>query len=1093
MWLLAALLVMTGVLFAQATDAVLVGAVTDASGAAVPNATVTVTNKETNVKYTATTDPAGEYRLNNVPVGRYDVSATAKGFSTATTANVDLQLNRTVSINLSLAVGTVSTTVDVTESSALLDTSSAQVQTNFDSRQAVDVPIASLQRFLGSSGIYNLAFTGAGVTSSGGVGQGTGPSVSGQRPENNSFSIDGVDNNDRYVTGPGIIISNEAIAQMNVLQNQFSPEFGGASGGVFNAIVKSGTNHVHGSIYEYLGNRDLNAVDAQSVSAGLTSNPRFDQNRLGATVGGPIAKNKLFYFGNYEYEPTGQASVPGQAVFSPTAAGLALLNGMSGLSKTNLGIFEKYVPVAPTATNDAPVVVNGVKIPTGPLTFSSPNFFNGYNAVVAIDYNVSESDQIRGRYFYSSAGGIDNLAQLPVFYEPNPAVNKAATFSEFHNFSPSLINELRVSFHRQNASTTAGNFAFPGLNAFPNLSFDDLQLQVGPDPNTPTGSIANGFGIQDNITKTWGRHTFKAGYDFHDTILTGYFIQRSRGDYDYANLEEYLKDMSPTGGSLSGVAGERSIGTGGAPFGFLSNAFYFNDDFRVRPNLTLNLGVRYEKVTMPVGSRLQALSAPADLPGVLTFPEPHFSNNDWSPTLGFAYSPGKAGVWTVRGGVSRIFDLTYINLNQNASPAAIQTTRDVDPNNSTPFFLANGGLTGALASSTPTTAQARGAVASYTFSGQRPYALTGTLGVQRLLAKDYTIEARYVYTKGVHLWNQTRLNILSKVDPNHFIPTYFTQPSAATLAALTTTLGSIQSRTSNYLAPYGFTNNIVGYHPWGNSRYNGLQLQLTKRYSKNLSYVVAYTWSRAMDDSTATNFSTILSPRRAQDFQNMRAEWATSALDRRHRFTITPMYDFRPFQNSNWMMKNIVGNWNISGTYTFQSPEYATVQSGVDSNQNGDALDRAIINPAGNMNVGSGVTGYNAAGQVSTGKDIVAYVAKNSGAGYVVAGLGALSNSPRNTFPLDHTNNFDFALMKRFNITERFRFSVGAQAFNMFNHAQFVGSFINDSSPFGTNAVSRNFLIPSNAQFGGYNQGTPSEGFFPSNARTVQVTAHFTF
>ena len=196
-------------------------------------------------------------------------------------------------------------------------------------------------------------------------------------------------------------------------------------------------------------------------------------------------------------------------------------------------------------------------------------------------------------------------------------------------------------------------------------------------------------------------------------------------------------------------------------------------------------------------------------------------------------------------------------------------------------------------------------------------------------------------------------------------------------------------------------------------------------------------------------------------------------------------------------MKNVVGNWNISGTYTYQSPEYATVQSGVDSNLNGDSAgDRSITNPAGLATAGTGVTGYNAAGQpVAAGSaSIVAYVANSSNARYVVAGLGALSNTGRNTFPLAPTNNWDFALVKRFNITERFRFDVGAQAFNLFNHAQFTGSTsINDSGPVSTAAVVRNFPAPSNAQFGGYNQGTPGEGYFSSNARTMQLVAHFTF
>ena len=348
-----------GLLVGQATDSNVVGTVTDSTGAAVPNATVTATNKGTGFKLTTETNVAGEYRINNAPVGQYDVTATATGFSAATVAALQLDLNHTATVNLTLTVGTVSTTVEVTGAPIQLDTSSAQLQSNFDSRQAVEIPIAGISRTLGTSGIYNLAFVGAGVASSGGVGQGTGPSVSGQRPENNSFSIDGVDNNDRYVTGPAINLSNEAVAQLNVLQNQFGAEFGGASGGVFNAIVKTGTNSVHGSIYEYFQNRNLDAVDAVNVHAGQTSLPRFDSNRLGATVGGPIIKDKLFYFGNYEYNPTGQSAQPAATVYAPTAAGLSILNGLSGLSKTNLGVFEKYVPVAPVATNDVPITVPG--------------------------------------------------------------------------------------------------------------------------------------------------------------------------------------------------------------------------------------------------------------------------------------------------------------------------------------------------------------------------------------------------------------------------------------------------------------------------------------------------------------------------------------------------------------------------------------------------------------------------------------------------------------------------------------------------------------------------------------------------------------
>ncbi|MCU1258580.1 MAG: Cna domain protein [Bryobacterales bacterium] len=1084
-----ALVALTANLFGQAMDSTLVGTVTDPSGSAVPGARVTATNKDTNVKAQTTTNTAGEYRVNNIPVGRYDVSASAQGFSTATKADVMMDLNHTASVNLTLSVGTVGTTVDVQEAAAIIDTSTAQLQSTYDAKSAVDIPAAGISKVINGAGIYNLSLLGAGVASSGGVGQGTGPSIAGQRPENNSFNIDGIMNDNHYTTGPQVYLSNEAVSQFNLLQNQFSAEFGAASGGVFNVIVKTGTNQIHGSIYEYMQNRNLNAVDQTEVQQGIRSNPRFDSNRLGATIGGPILKSKLFYFGNFEYNPVGQAAQPGQTVSSPTAAGYSILGGLSGISKTNLQIFQQYVPAAPVA--DDSVTVLGKTIPIGPLSFASPAFNNSYNAVAAIDWNVSAADQVRGRYIYNKTSGLDFNAALPVFFQPQPNVNNSINISEFHNFSPTLENEFRVSYSRNNAATGAGNYTFPGLDAFPNLSFDDLQLQLGPDPNTPTGSIENLSQLQENLTKTVGRHTIKAGYNVVDVILSGFFVQRSRGDYDYSTLAQYLLDQQPDGGSLSGVAGERSVGVAsGVPFGFLSHAAYLNDDFRLRPNLTLNLGIRYEYVTVPVGSRAQQYDAAASVPGVITFASPKSDKNNWAPRLGFAYSPGKDGIWSIRGGFGISYDNTYINLNQNSSPPYYQTTVDVNPNSPVSNFLANGGLKAALTGGTPTVADLRGAVASYTFDQHRPYAMTGTLGVQRLLANDYVVEVRYVYTKGVHLWNQTRLNRITPITSTLNIPTFLSVPSAATLAALTTTLGSLQALPTNSLAAAGFPNNITAYHPWGNSRYSGLAVQVTKRYSKNFSYLAAFTWSHAQDDSTATNFSTILSPRRAQDFQNLHAEWADSALDRRLRFTFSPSYDFRPFQSGNWAMKNVIGNWNIAGTYTFQSPEYATVQSGVDSNLNGDSAgDRSIINPAGAATVGSGVTAYNAAGQVvaAGSKSIVAYVANNSNARYIQAGLGAYATSGRNTFPLDHTNNFDAALMKRLSVTEHKRVEFGAQVFNLFNHSQFVGGYLGDVSPYSTAAISRNFLVPGNASFGHY------QGFFPSNSRAMQLVARIIF
>lgn len=1092
--------VFPALLNAQAVSGDLVGVVTDATGAGVPQATLTATNDATGVKTTVRTDSGGAYRLANLPVGNYTINASATGFSAATVKSVLVQLNNTVTQNLTLAVGSTATTVEVTDAPPPLDTTTAQLQATYSTRDAEDMPTAGFSRSAGiassvqSAAIWNLTLLGAGVASNGGVGQGTGPTVSGQRPENNTFYLDGVSDNNHYSTGPLAIVGNDAVAEVSMLQNQFSAEFGGASGGVFNAIVKSGTNHVHGSIYEYFQNRNLNANDALFWTQGLTSYPRYDNNRLGATIGGPIIKDKLFYFGNFEYNPIGQASVPQAPIAAPTAAGYSAIAADPRVSKTNLDVLQKYVGTAPSADQPS-IKVGSTTVPIGSVSFVGPNYNNSYNAVTALDYIMSDKDQLRGRWIYNKITGIDAQPVLPAFYVPQPNNTYMLTLSEFHNFSPTLQNEFRTSFSRNYQQVPVAPQLFPGLKVFPDIDVDELSLQIGGGSTEPSGSIQNLLQFTDNATKVLGRHTIKFGYSFTDVILTNYFIQRVRGEYEYSTLEQYLYDLTPD------VLGERSAGPNAFPTGFLENAAFVNDDFHIRPNLTLNLGVRYEYMTMPIASRTQIYSAPASIPGGITFGKPSFSPNDWSPRIGFAYSPGSSSRWVIRGGFSRSFDLTYANLTSNAAPAFFQTTQDVNLSSNAPGFLAAGGLAGISPGLPTEPLAARAIIGSYTFGGKRPYGLTWTMGIERQLGKNYTFEARYVGTKGVHMWNQSRLNIAPQVNASNFIPTFFSLPSPSALAAMTTTLGQVKSRIVpggtaarpwDQFASVGFQNNVIGYAPQAYSSYNGLALQLTKRYSNGLSYTMAYTWSHLLDDATATNFSTYLTPRRAQNFQNLRAEWSSSALDRRHRFTFSPIYDWKPFRDRGWLVKNVLGNWTIAGTYTYQSPEFATVQSGVDSNLNNDSAgDRTIINTSGASGVGTAVLPYNAKGQVSgtaakPGADTVAFVAVNPNARYVQAGVGALANAGRNTFPLHPTDNIDLSLMKRFNITERVRFELAGQFFNVLNHAQYTGGYLSDVG--GSQQInSRNDLIPSSPLFGRFDQ------FYSSNSRFGQIVAKIVF
>ncbi len=1076
-----------GFVHAQATSGDLTGTVLDASGAAIPNASVVATDDATGVKATTTTNAEGVYRFNNLLIGRYSVTASASGFSADTLKNIDLALNSVITANLTLAVGTSATTVEVSASVATIDTTTAQLQTTFDSKQVVELPQTG-----SGSGVYNLALLGAGVSSSGGVGQGFGPAIAGQRPDNNSFNLDGVSNNNYYNPAPLVYVSNEAIGEFTLLQSQFSPEFGGGSGGIFNAIVKSGTNSIHGSIYEYLQNRDLNAVNSLNSTQGLTSNPRYDNNRLGATIGGPILKNKLFYFGTFEYNPIGQSAVPGAPLYAPTAAGYSTLNNLAGISQTNLQQMEKFIPAA-AANDQGTIPVLGQNIPIGSISFVTPTYTNNYDALVSLDYNMSDKDQFRGRWIYNKQSSIV-AGSVPAFNAIQPFNNYMYNLSEFHNFNPTLQNEFRVSFSR-NVNTLPGTTEkFPGLDAYPVIQIDELNgLSWGPVG--PSGSTQNLFQATDNVTKVWGQHTVKFGGSFIDMIATNYFIQRVTGNYEYSSTALYLTDVAPD------VLGERSSGATSYPVGFLQSAAFVNDDYRVKKNLTINIGLRYEYVTAPVASRYQSYSAPADVYGGISFAAPKYSPFDFAPRVGFAYAPGDKGDWSIRGGFAKSFDLTYSNLTSNSAPPYFQQTNDCPGINCPQTgFLASGGLPG-TAQALPTDPMgALALVSSYSYGGKRPYGLDWTLGVQHVFKKNYTFEARYVGTRGVHLWNQTRSNIFPKVSPTNYIPTFFTNPGATTFAGLAGhTLGDVESYVTpgglpgalatNNLAVYGSEAAIVGYAPQASSTYNGLALQLNRRFDNGLAFIAAYTWSHLEDDATATNFSTYLTPRRAQDFQDLKGDWSNSALDRRQRFTFTPIYEFRPFKSGNWLMKNIIGNWNVSGTYTYETPEYATVQSGLDSNLNGDSAgDRAIVNPAGAANQGTGVTGYNALGQaVGAGSSsIVAYVANSSTARYISAGSGALANGGRNTFPLHPTNNIDLSLKKRLSFGERYSFDVGVQVYNVFNHPQWTGGSVDDVASQGFIGA-RNELVPGDPLFNRFDL------FYSSNSRTAQVFAHVVF
>jgi hypothetical protein len=1073
--------IFTYTVHAQATDGNLVGAVQDASHAGIPGANIELVSMTTGVVRVAVTDAYGLYRYNNLPAGLYKLTVKAPGFSSSALEGIAIDLNTTTTANLGLRVEAMATQVEVTEAPALIDTTTAQIASIFGTRQALDLPIATLPL-----GVMNLSLLSAGVASGGGVGLGEGPSIGGQRPRNNNFTVEGVDNNRKDATGHSLFVPNEAVAEFTVLQNQFSAEFGHSTGGQFNTIVHSGGNEVHGSLYEYFQNRNLNAVDQSAARQGILANPRYDQNLLGATIGGPVIKNKLFYFGDFEYNPYGQATTAASATSAPTAAGYQMLSSMPGISQTNLGVLKQYVSPAAVATGATSV--NGVAIPIGILPIQFPSYQNTYNWVASVDYTISSRDQLRGRYLGNDVSGVDPQVSpnLPAFSQIRTTTAKLVTVSEFHNFSPNVLNEFRLAYNRFHDSIPSGNFKFPGLDAFPNIQINqDLNLQLGPYSQSPQATVLGTYEVVDNLSYTRGRHTLKFGFDGRKYIAPDNFISRVRGDYQYTNLERYLLDLNPDEAALRNPTGVPFSGNQ------LDAYWYVNDDYRLRRNLSINLGLRYEYKGVAAGYKLQELNAIADVPGLIDFRAPRAQTKDFAPRVGLAWSPGQSGTTSIRAGFGMGYDVLFDNFGENAKPPELQSTVSLNIHQNISDFLKNGGIPVTAQTGALTQAQARASTAYFIPDQRLPYSIQWNLGVQHVFRHDYTVEVRYVGTRGVHLYVQNQLDIFAPVTATNNLPTYLAAPTQAQLAGLPLTLGKLA--VTPILAPYlnaGFRGPITTFLSSGNSIYHGLATEVTRRFARGLMFKGAYTWSHNIDDSTADLASTLLTPRRAQDGQNLGAERATSMLDRRQRLTLTSIWDAPWFaHHGNWFERNLIGNLSFAGNYTAESPEFATVQSGTDSNLNRDSAgDRTIINPAGNANIGSDVTAYNAAGHVVKFGDpsTVAYVANDPTARYIKAGPGAYANGGRNTLPLRGINNFDLAAIKRFSITESKKLEFRAMFFNAFNHPQYTPGSINTVQSVARVAT-RNNLIPGNPIF-----NDPTQ-VYESNARNITLAARLTF
>jgi hypothetical protein len=1044
---------------AQRLDGTLRVTITDKSQASIEDAKVTAVNEATGVAASTTASSSGTYVFPNLLVGTYTVTVEKDGFKKAIQKGVAVSSNQVAEAKVELELGSVSATVEVEAGADLVKTETSTLENTFSGRAVQEVPISTTGGDVKEFAVYAPGTT----TQQGGV-LGSGGSIGGTRPRFNGFSIDGVDDNKLDTNGPTQPVIQESVAEFTLLTNQFTAENGHSAGGQFNIITKSGTNNWHGAGWGYNRNRNYDAFDNLQKDRG--EKDRFDYTRAGASAGGPIIHNKLFIYGAYEFQNNGLASTS-PSFNSPTAAGMTTLLSLAHDSAVS-DILNQF-PVAGTqnpcsATTTCTVTVNGQAIPVGTIQSLAPNYANQHDFIVNADLNLGKH-QLRGRFLYDRFRAPDFNPSQPQaqFLGTNSSDARKIIFTDAWSISNSVINDFRTSYSRLNGP----NLVVPGNFAnFPNVEVDELGSNLGPDSLAPQGYAQNIYQWVDSISVIRGKHTFKFGAEARKYISPTNTLPRARGEWDYASLESLINDLVPDGanGALRG-AGSGSVADN-------YNAFYgfVQDDWKVTPRLTLNLGLRYEYSGVPRDENLQAINAISDDPTVgLFFRAPKPDTNNFAPRVGFAWDPRGNGKWAIRGGAGVAYDVVPNNFAVNSLPPQLQTEQNPDitcnlagapqwctaPNQQ--GFLQFGGL---LQVNVPpiTQADARAATQSLIPDHVGPKVFTWTLGVQHELFRNSSIEVRYVGTRSLELPVQQRLNSASAFDANALggpiaaLPTYISPSEIpATVVAPASTLASFDNYNPQPLSAEGFFGNLTTFPPIGSGIYHAASADFIHRFSRGFYVRANYTYSKNIDNATNELFSSRVNPRRAQDGFDFAAERGLSALNIPHKFALSFLYDIPNVHTDKGFVKILAHGWEWGGTYLAESGQPVTPLSGVDSNANGDSAgDRTVINSSGVGLTGSTVSpvcndGAGGATRVigpaslpcAGDANIVGYVADDPTARFIQAGVGTKSNSGRNTVSTPGLNVWNMALLKTTRITERFSLQFRAETYNTFNHRNF--------------------------------------------------------
>ena len=1018
----------------QLTRGFISGTVTDASQAVVPGVSVSITNKLTGISRETVSTDAGFYRFVAVEPGTYSVEFKLAGFETRRIDTVTVSTAQEVTLNQALNVVGVTADVLVTETPGVqLAKTNPTIERTFAERMVSDLPLTAARR-----DVTRLALLAPTVTRAPGSNE---FSANGQRARNNNFIIDGVDNNDYTVTLTSARVIPESIEEVQIQTTAYSAEFGRSSGAQVSLVTKGGTNQLHGQVWENYRGNWMEPVSLANKRAQINDTPRFSVNQFGADGGGPILTNRTFFFALLEKNMRREAPQASNAVSAniPTPSGYAVLStiplGQGQMLESRqavlsaLTFLQDVYPKVTNYENLTNTTVNQVAVPVGTIRIPIANPYDLWYTSARLDHKLSDKDSLTYRYHLDKRDepNLTGNRQFGTKWTAAQAIfrqNHALSYTRA--ISPRFLNEARLAYVRSNLD-------FPENDPInPTVQVGNV-FTIGGSNQFPQGRLDHTWQYQDVATYTTGRNSLKFGLDLRRYSLSNRSQIDSKGTWSFGGLQDFLNNNAT---KLTQAINDASFVAKQ-----WNHAYFFQDDLKATRDLTLNLGVRYEYNTIPLGF-FGATDPAIRAVGVRGPVVP--DKNNWGPRFGFAYSPSNpkglfapllgAGKTSLRGGFGVAYDVLFYNIMAVTATNYPRVVNSETTDNLNRFP--------ALAPKIPTLAPLNLLTTSFQNASedlQNPTTNFWTLSLQRELGNTL-LEFGYSGNRSYHQIRQNQAN-----------PPILTPAQAATVIAG----GTIPSPQARRLNPNWNSRTLI--ESAAKAEYHAGYVKFDKRFSHGLQFGANYTFSADFSDGdeliSGVDDIALSTPVVPQDFFNFRNEWSRSVFDRPHRFVVHYIYEV-PWFSSAWAggaLNRIFGGWQISGFTEAQSGQPFTIRTGVDT----VGTTAGGANPPGRPNFNPGgvllkdpVTG-----------DLRTFTIPLDGTGIVTAPLLANSmagggNLGRNTFRGPSFQQWNASLMKRIAIKENLQIQLRSDFINIWNHNNFPNPEARMSSPtFGRNTA----------------------------------------